>query len=128
MREIGEGTFSYRRHLAKIDAKAALDGHYVIRTNVAPDTLSHKDLVRRYRSLSRVERGFRTMKSVDLQVRPVHHRLADRVRAHIFLCLLAYYVRWHLERRWASLLYRDEQPPILVDPVAPAQRSAAALA
>ena len=66
------------------------------------------------------------MKSIDLQVRPVHHRLADRVRAHIFLCLLAYYVRWHLERNWASLLYRDEQPPLREDPVAPAKRSASA--
>ena len=68
------------------------------------------------------------MKSVDLQVRPVHHRLADRVRAHVFICMLAYYVRWHLEQQWAPLLYRDEQSPILEDPVAPAERSAAALA
>ncbi len=74
-----------------------------------------------------VERAFRTLKSVDLQVRPVYHRLADRVRAHIFICLLAYYVRWHLERKWASLLYRDEPPPLQEDPVAPAQRSTSAL-
>lgn len=126
VREVGEGTFSYRRDQAKIDAEAALDGLYVIRSNVAPETLSGQDLVRSYKLLAGVERAFRTMKSVDLQVRPVHHRLADRVRAHIFLCLLAYYVRWHLERRWASLLYRDEQPPVPADPVAPAERSASA--
>jgi DDE family transposase len=126
VREVGEGSFSYRRDQAKIDAEAALDGLYVIRSNVAPETLSEQDLVRSYKLLSGVERAFRTMKSVDLQVRPVYHRLADRVRAHIFLCLLAYYVRWHLERSWASLLYRDEQPPVLEDPVAPAERSASA--
>ena len=126
VREVGEGSFSYRRDQAKIDAEAALDGLYVIRSNVAPERLSEQDLVRSYKLLSGVERAFRTMKSVDLQVRPVHHRLADRVRAHIFICLLAYYVRWHLERSWASLLYRDEQPPVLEDPVAPAERSASA--
>src|SRR5947209_589575 len=126
LREVEEGSFSYRRDQAKIDAEAALDGLYVIRSNVAPETLSEQDLVRSYKLLSGVERAFRTMKSVDLQVRPVYHRLADRVRAHIFLCLLAYYVRWHLERSWASLLYRDEQPPVLEDPVAPAERSASA--
>jgi hypothetical protein len=126
VREVGEGSFSYRRDQAKIDAEAALDGLYVIRSNVVPETLSEQDLVRSYKLLSGVERAFRTMKSVDLQVRPVYHRLADRVRAHIFLCLLAYYVRWHLERSWASLLYRDEQPPVLEDPVAPAERSASA--
>jgi hypothetical protein len=125
-REIGEGTFSYRRDQAKIDAEAALDGLYVIRSNVAPQALSDQDLVRSYKLLSRVERAFR-MKSVDLHVRPVHHRLADRVRAHIFLCMLANYVRWHLERKWAPLLFRDEQPPALEDPVAPAQRSVSAL-
>jgi hypothetical protein len=70
-----------------------------------------------------VERAFRTLKSVDLQVRPIHHRLEDRVRAHIFLCMLAYYVRWHLERAWAPLLFRDQNKPWPEDPVAPAQRS-----
>ena len=127
IREIGEGSFSYRRDQAKIAAEAALDGLYVIRSNVAPEVLSDRDLVRSYKLLSTVERAFRTLKSVDLQVRPVHHRLADRVRAHIFICMLAYYVRWHLERKWASLLYRDEQPPLQEDPVAPAQRSTSAL-
>jgi Transposase DDE domain len=123
LREVGEGSFSYRRDRAKIEAEAALDGLYVIRSNVAAETLSDRDLVRSYKLLSKVERVFRTMKSVDLQVRPVHHRLAERVRAHIFLCMLAYYVRWHLERAWAPLLFRDEDKPWADDPVAPAQRS-----
>lgn len=127
VREVGEGSFSYRRDQAKIEAEAALDGLYVIRSNVSPETLSDRDLVRSYKLLSRVERAFRTMKSVELQVRPVHHRLADRVRAHVLLCMLAYYVRWHLEQKWAPLLYRDEQPPVVEDPVAPAERSASAL-
>jgi transposase len=127
VREIGEGGFSYRRDQAKVEAEATLDGLYVIRSNVPADTLSSQDLVRSYKLLSKVERALRTMKSVDLQVRPVHHRLADRVRAHVFICMLAYYVRWHLERKWASLLYRDEQPLVLADPVAPAQRSSDAL-
>ena len=127
VREIGEGSFSYRRDQAKIEAEAALDGLYVIRSNVAPEVLSDQDLVRSYKLLSRVERAFRTMKSVDLQVRPVYHRLADRVRAHILLCMLAYYVRWHLERKWAPLLFRDERPPLHEDPVAPARRSESAL-
>jgi hypothetical protein len=99
----------------------------VIRSNVAPQTLNEQDLVRSYKLLSKVERAFRTMKSVDLKVRPVHHQLADRVRAHIFLCMLAYYVRWHLVLNWAPLLFRDEQSLALQDPVAPARRSPSAL-
>jgi hypothetical protein len=105
--EIGETSFSFERNQASIDAEAALDGIYVIRTSV--------------------ERAFRTLKSVDLQVRPLHHHLENRVRAHIFLCMLAYYVRWHLERAWAPLLYRDEDKPVAADPVLPAQRSNGAM-
>jgi len=90
--------------------------------------LGAEELVRSYKLLAGVERPFKTMKSVDLQVRPVHHRLADRMRAHIFLCMLAYYVRWHLERAWAPLLFRDEDKPLTDDVVAPARRSNAALA
>ncbi len=112
IREIGEGSFSYRRDQAKIAAEAALDGLCVIRSNVAPEDLSDTDLVRSYKLLSGVERAFRTLKSVDLQVRPVYHRLADRVRAHIFICMLAYYVRWHLERKWASLLYPNKSETV----------------
>lgn len=85
-------------------------------------------LVRSYKLLAGAERAFRTMKSIDLQVRPVHHRLSDRVRAHIFICMLAHYVRWHLDRAWAPLLFKDEAKPLAADVVAPARRSTSALA
>jgi hypothetical protein len=111
-----------------IEAEAALDGIYVLRTSVSPQRLESQDVVRAYKRLSRVERAFRGFKAVDLQVRPIHHHTGDRVRTHIFLCLLAYYVQWHLERAWAPLLFRDEERPELDDPVAPAVRSDAALA
>jgi len=124
--EIAEGRFHFERNAEQIAAEAALDGLYVIRSCVADDKLSSEDLVRSYKLLAGVERAFRTLKSVDLQVRPIHHRLEDRVRAHIFLCMLAYYVRWHLERAWAPLLFRDEHKPWPEDPVAPAQRSSEA--
>src|SRR5487761_1405995 len=125
---ITDSGFSYERDLTGIKAEASLDGIYVIRSSVAEDKLASEDLVRSYKLLAGVERAFKTMKSVDLQVRPVHHRLADRVRAHIFLCMLAYYVRWHLERAWALLLFKDEAKPLAEDVVAPARRSAPALA
>jgi Transposase DDE domain len=124
--EIADDRFHFERNQEQIAAEAALDGLYVIRSCVGPDKLSSEDLVRSYKLLAGVERAFRTLKSVDLQVRPVHHRLENRVRAHIFLCMLAYYVRWHLERAWAPLLFRDENKPWPEDPVAPAQRSPAA--
>ncbi len=126
--EIADGSFSYRRDRERIAAEAALDGLYVIRSNVSERKLGADELVRSYKLLARVERAFRTLKSVDLQVRPVHHRLADRVRAHIFLCMLAYYVRWHLERAWAPILFRNEERPAGEDVVAPAKRSPRALA
>ncbi len=126
--EIAEHSFSYRRDTQGIAGEGALDGIYVIRSSVAESKLSGEEVVRSYKLLAGVERAFRTLKSIDLQVRPVHHRLADRVRAHIFLCMLAYYVRWHLERAWAPLLFRDEDKPLSDDPIAPARRSAAALA
>src|SRR5487761_849253 len=125
---ITDSGFSYERDLTGIKTEASLDGIYVIRSSVAEDKLASEDLVRSYKLLAGVERAFKTMKSVDLQVRPVHHRLADRVRAHIFLCMLAYYVRWHLERAWAPLLFKDEDKPAAEDVVAPAKRSASALA
>jgi hypothetical protein len=125
--DIGEDSFSYHRDEAAISEEAAQDGIYVLRTSVSPERLASKDVVRAYKRLSRVERAFRGLKAVDLAVRPIHHRTADRVRAHIFLCLLAYYVQWHLERAWAPLLFRDEERPELDDPVAPAERSEAAL-
>ncbi len=124
--EIADDRFHSERNQEQVAAEAALDGLYVIRSCVGPDKLSSEDLVFSYKLLAGVERAFRTLKSVDLQVRPIHHRLEDRVRAHIFLCMLAYYVRWHLERAWAPLLFRDEDRPLSQDPVAPAQRSAGA--
>ena len=126
--EITETGFSYRRDAEGIAAEAALDGLYVIRSSVAPDKLDSQDVVRSYKLLAGVERAFKTMKSVDLQVRPVFHRLADRVRAHVFICMLAYYVRWHMERAWAPLLFRDEELLRAEDVVAPARRSASAQA
>lgn len=126
--EITETGFSYQRDQQGITSESALDGIYVIRTSVGADQLDAREVVRSYKLLARVERAFRTLKSVDLQVRPVYHRLEDRVRAHIFICLLAYYVRWHLERAWAPLLFKDEDQPLAEDVVAPAQRSSSALA
>ena len=125
--EIGEESLSFERDQASIGAEAALDGLYVIRTSVSAGELGTEDVVRTYKSLAQVERAFRTLKSVDLQVRPVHHHLSNRVRAHVFLCMLAYYIRWHLERAWAALLFRDEDRPVADDPVLPAQRSHAAM-
>ena len=126
--EITETGFSYQRDAEGIAAEAALDGLYVIRSSVAPDKLDSQDVVRSYKLLAGVERAFKTMKSVDLQVRPVFHRLADRVRAHVFICMLAYYVRWHMERAWAPLLFRDEEQLRAEDVVAPARRSPSAQA
>jgi hypothetical protein len=122
--EIADDRFNFEQHHEQVAAEAALDGLYVIRSCVGPDKLSSEDLVRSYKLLAGVERAFRTLKSVDLLVRPIHHHLENRVRAHIFLCMLAYYVRWHLERAWAPLLFGDEDRPLPQDPVAPAQRSA----
>jgi len=126
--DIGDDHLTVTRRDEAIEAEAALDGIYVLRTSVASERLEGVDVVRAYKRLSRVERAFRGFKAVDLQVRPIHHHTEDRVRAHIFLCLLAYYVQWHLERAWAPLLFRDEERPELDDPVAPAVRSDAALA
>ncbi|TAM74096.1 MAG: IS1634 family transposase [Chloroflexota bacterium] len=115
------------RKAAPIEAEAALDGIYVLRTPLPAERLDTFGVVRSYKLLAKVERAFRSFKSIDLQVRPVHHYSDDRVRAHIFLCMLAYYVRWHLEQAWAELLFKDETPPLAEDPVAPPQRSASAL-
>lgn len=126
--DIGEGRFAFRRDQAAIVAEAALDGLYVIRTSVGPERLATPDVVLAYKRLSGVERDFRVFKTSGLEVRPVHHWREDRVRAHLFLCLLAAYVRWHLERAWAPLLFRDETPPERIDVVGPPERSASARA
>lgn len=114
----------YRVHRDQVEAEAALDGIYIVRTSLPPDVMSAADVVHCYKRLTRVERAFRSMKTVDLKVRPVYHYGSDRVRAHIFLCMLAYYVEWHLRRAWATLLFDDETDTWLTrDPVAPAKPS-----
>jgi transposase len=122
-------SFSFARQPDSIAAEAALDGLYVIRTSLAPAQMNSADCVRNYKALASVERAFRSLKTIDLKVRPIHHRTADRVRAHIFLCMLAYYVEWHLREAWRELLFADteQQAKATRDPVAPAKRSAAAL-
>ena len=126
--DIADDRLVVARKEAAIAQEAALDGIYVLRTPVAPERLEADAVVRAYKLLVRVERGFRSLKAPDLAVRPIHHWTEERVKAHIFLCLLAYYVQWHLERAWAPLLFRDEARPEPDDPVAPARRSGAALA
>ena len=126
---IDDNSFSFPRRQDRIDSEAALDGVYVIRTSLSEQDLPAADCVRHYKALTRVERAFRTLKTTDLQIRPIHHRLADRVRAHIFLCMLAYYVEWHMREAWRPLLFADEELPDRTrtrDPVAPATLSDAA--
>lgn len=123
---ITDTRLSITRRQAAIDAEAALDGIYVIRTNVSADRLDTADVVTAYKSLSHVERDFRSVKTIDLDLRPIHHRLTDRVKAHVLICMLAGHLVWHLRKAWAPLTYTDEQPPTRTDPVAPAQRSPAA--
>jgi transposase len=127
---IGDKTFTFARQPDSIAAEAALDGIYIIRTSVAAAQMDGPQCVRNYKSLANVERAFRSLKTIDLKVRPIHHRLADRVRAHIFLCMLAYYVEWHLREAWRELMFADadQQAKATRDPVAPAKRSKAALA
>lgn len=121
--------FSYSLDQERIAAEAALDGLYVIRTSLDRQRISAAEAVRSYKQLSCVERAFRTMKTVALQIRPIRHHLEGRVRAHIFLCMLAYYVQWHMVEAWRELLFCDEDQEAKVsrDPVAPAKRSAPAL-
>jgi Transposase DDE domain len=125
--EITAERFSYARNTQSIAAEAALDGVYVLWTSVAADTLTPGDTVRAYKSLAGVERAFRSLKSVDLHVRPIGHRLAERVRAHVFLCMLAYYVEWHMRQALAPLLFDDDDKAAgeaqRASVVAPAQRS-----
>jgi hypothetical protein len=125
--DIAEGVFAYRRRTDAIAQEAALDGLYVVRTSVGAERLDSASVVETYKRLSAVERDFRALKGDDLAVRPIFHWREDRVRAHLFLCFLAAYVRWHLEAAWAPLLYRDEAPPARTDPVGPPERSAGAL-
>jgi hypothetical protein len=116
--------FTYHRDQAGIDAEAALDGIYVLRTNVDTEALDPADVVQSYKNLANVERDFRIIKTDDLDLRPIHHRLNDRVRAHVLICMLACYLVWHLRKAWAPMTFTDENPPTRDNPVAPARRSA----
>jgi len=126
--EIAEGAFSYSRKEESIAAEAALDGIYVIRTSEKKRAMPTDEVVRCYKDLSQVERAFRTLKTISLHLRPIRHWTEDRVRSHIFLCMLAYYVQWHMQEAWRSLLFFDEDREARKtrDPVAPAVRSEAA--
>ena len=125
--EIREDGFRYERDLEGIQAEAQLDGIYVIRTSVAASELDAEATVRAYKGLSAVERAFRSLKTVDLKIRPIHHRLENRVRSHVLLCMLAYYVEWHMRRALAPLLFDDDDKMSAEagrsSIVAPAQRS-----
>jgi hypothetical protein len=128
---ITDDAFSFARKTAEIAAEAATDGLYVVRTSLAEATLSDADTVRSYKSLALVERAFRCIKTVDLNVRPVYHRLEGRVRAHVFLCMLAYYLEWHMRQCLAPMLFddtdKDEAEALRSSVVAQAQRSKAAV-
>jgi Transposase DDE domain len=126
--DIGDAHLTWRRDQAAIDAEAALDGIYVIRTPLPADRLDAPGTVTAYKNLSRVERDFRSIKADDLDLRPIHHWLEDRVRAHVLICMLAAYLTWHLRKALAPLTCTDEQPPRQASPVAPARRSAHAAA
>jgi hypothetical protein len=125
---ITDDSLAVTRKQDQIDAEAALDGFYVLRTPVPADELDAPAVVTAYKNLKYVERDFRHIKSDDLDLRPVFHRLEERVEAHVLICMLACYLTWHLRRAWAPLTYTDEDPPAQDNPVAPARRSAAAQA
>lgn len=126
---IGEGTFSYARDERRIDQEEALDGIYVIRTSEPAERLSAEDTVRSYKNLTQVERAFRSLKGIDLLIRPIWHHTEDHVRAHLFICMLAYYVEWHMRKALAPLLFDDEELDEnrkRRDPVKPAKPSVSA--
>ena len=128
---ITDDAFRFSRNTAAIAAEAALDGFYVVRTNLPAATLDDAGTVRAYKSLAQVERAFRSLKGIDLRIRPLFHWLAPRVRAHVFLCLLAYHVEWHMRRKLAPMLDEDDDraPPrrCARASLRPAQRPPAAL-
>jgi DDE family transposase len=125
---ITDDSLTVTRDQAQIDAEAALDGFYVLRTPVPASQLDAPGVVSAYKNLKHVERDFRHIKSDDLDLRPVFHRLEERVKAHVLICMLACYLTWHLRQAWAPLTFTDENPPTQENPVAPARRSAAAQA
>ena len=127
---ITDHALSFSRNHAAITAEGALDGFYVLRTNVPAQSLKTADTVRAYKSLARVERAFRSLKTVDLEIRPVFHRVSPRVRAHLFLCMLAYHLEWHMRQDLAPILFDDHDraagEALRPSPVAKAQPSPAA--
>jgi hypothetical protein len=123
---ITDTSFAFAPKREQIETEAALDGVYVLRTSVPAQTLLTAEVVRAYKGLEQVERAFGSFKGPDLQIRPIHHHLETRVRAHVLLCMLAYYLTWHLKAAWTPLLFADEQRPVSADPVAKATRSPAA--
>ncbi|WP_427008752.1 IS1634 family transposase [Pseudarthrobacter sp. H2] len=123
---IGDTSFAYARNEEQIAAEAALDGIYIIRTTIQDTHMDAGQVVATYKSLANVERDFRSIKAIDLDLRPIHHHTETRVRAHVFICMLAAYLTWHLRRAWAPLTFTDENRPEPENPVAPAKRSAAA--
>ena len=125
---ITDNSLAVDRKQDQIDAEAALDGFYVLRTPIPADELDAAAVVTAYKNLKYVERDFRHIKSDDLDLRPVFHRLEERVRAHVLICMLACYLTWHLRRAWAPLTFTDQDPPAPGNPVAPARRSATAQA
>ena len=126
--DIKENAFDFAISQERVDAEAALDGIYVVRTSLPAERMDADQAVRSYKQLNHVERAFRSFKTVDLMVRPIRHRLENRVKAHIFLCMLAYYVQWHMVEAWRPLLFADEDQKAKEtrDPVKPATRSKAA--
>jgi transposase len=125
---ISDDSLSVQRKQDQIDAEAALDGFYVLRTPVPAAELDAPAVVTAYKNLKYVERDFRHIKADDLDLRPVFHRLEERVRAHVLICMLGCYLTWHLRRAWAPLTFTDQNPPAPANPIAPARRSAAAQA
>ena len=127
--DIRDDDFNFEINQDQVSAEAALDGIYIVRTSLAKERMDANETVRSYKQLSQAERAFRSFKTVDLMVRPIHHRLEKRVRAHLFLCMLAYYVQWHMMEAWRPLIYADEeqQEKAFRDPVAPAKRSVSAM-
>ena len=124
--DIADGRLSWRRDQDKIDAEAELDGIYVIRTSAAEEKLGTAETVEAYKDLGNLERDFWSMKAEDIDLRPIYHYLENRVRAHVFLCMLAAYLTWHLRRALAPLTFTDNNKPAREDPVSPARRSATA--
>jgi transposase len=124
--EITDTTFTYSRKSDEIAAEAALDGFYILRTSLTDTDLEAGDVVRAYKNLEQAERAFGSLKGPELQIRPIHHHLETRVRAHVLICMLAYYLTWHLKAAWKPLLFTDEDRPVSPDPVAKAVRSVSA--